>query len=205
MAIPTTTSFMIIYDSFLTRVTDDMYMELTELETIEMLQDILINAIPRFEFPRINIFDYEEGQWDSLGTYCGIESNNKEVSAIGWVGGTFNCKLKKEEINIIALNMVIEWLGQQLNTTKLTEMKYSGSDFKLTSQANHMAKLKVMIDAQTKDSVHLQRIYKRRRFTDGGSQSTMGDIISKPNYGANSRDINSAGKSGFWTHGRYGF
>jgi hypothetical protein len=26
-------------------------------------------------------------------------------------------------------------------------MKYSGTDFKFTSQANHMAKLKVMIDA----------------------------------------------------------
>ena len=205
MANPATTSFMIIYDSFFSRVTDDMYLELTEIDTIEMLQDILINAIPRFEFPRIDIFDYNEGHWDSLGTYCGIESDDVEVPATGWVGGTFNMQLTQEEINIIALNMVIEWLGQQLNTTELSKMKYSGSDFKLTSQANHMAKLKVMIDAQTKDSIHLQRIYKRRRFTNGTSQSTMGDIISKPNYGTNSRDINSAGKSGFWTHGCYGF
>lgn len=202
MANPTTTSFMIIYDSFFSRITDDMYLELTELDTIKMVQDILINAIPRFEFPRINIFDYDEGQWDSLGTYTGIESNNTEVPAAGWVGGTFNMYLTQEEINIIALNMVIEWLGQQLNTTELSKMKYSGSDFKLTSQANHMAKLKVLIDAQTKDSIHLQRLYKRRRFTDGGSQSTMGDIISKPDYGVDPGKIN---RIGFWSSGRYGF
>ena len=199
---PTTTSFMIIYDSFFARVTDDMYLELTELDTIEIVQDLLINAIPRFEFPRIDIFDYEEGHWDDLGTYCGIESDNKEVPAAGWVGGIFNNNLIQEEINIIALNMVIEWLGQQLNTTELSKMKYSGSDFKLTSQANHMAKLKVMIDAQTKDSIHLQRIYKRRKFTKNGSQSTMGEIISKPSYGASSQNINSVGRLGFWSHGR---
>ena len=37
--------------------------------------------------------------------------------------------------------MVIGWLGQQLDTTENTRMKYSGSDFKFTSQANHMQKL----------------------------------------------------------------
>ena len=56
------TSFITIYDSFLARVTDDMYMEMTEIETIEALQDILINAIPRFEFPRVDLFDYEGNQ-----------------------------------------------------------------------------------------------------------------------------------------------
>jgi len=91
--------------------------------------------------------------------------------------------------------MVIEWLSQQLDTTENTREKDSGSDFKFTSQANHMAKLKVLIDAQQKDSVHLQRIYKRRRFTSQGAQSTLGDIISKTNYGSNQNTIN---RVGFW-------
>ena len=34
-----TTPFSIIYDSFLSKITDDMYMELTELETYEMLEE----------------------------------------------------------------------------------------------------------------------------------------------------------------------
>ena len=156
-----------------------------------MLQDLLINALPRFEFPRFNIFDYELGTWQDLGTYKGIESNNEEVPVFGWIGGAFNCNLTDEEINILALNMVIEWLSQQLDTTENTREKYSGSDFKFTSQANHMAKLKVLIDAQKQDSIHLQRIYKRRRFTSNGAQSTMGDIVSKPGYGVNRNSINS--------------
>ena len=99
------------------------------------------------------------------------------------MGGAFNYLLTDEEIKILALKMVIEWLGQQLDTTENTRMKYSGSDFKFTSQANHMAKLKVLIDAQKQDSVHLQRIYKRRIFTENGAQSTMGQIVSQPSYG----------------------
>ena len=157
------TSFLTIYDAFFSRITDDMYMELTEEDTYSILQDLLITSLPRFEFPRIDIFDYEEGSWGYLGEYEGVESDNKEVTAYGWIGGTFNIELTLEEINIIALNMVIGWLGQQLDTTENTRMKYSGSDFKFTSQANHMAKLKVLIDAQKADSIHLQRIYKRRR------------------------------------------
>jgi len=189
-SIPIKTSFVTIYDAFSDKVTDDMYLEMTEIDTLQALQGILINAIPRFEFPRFDIFDYEEGYWTDLGTYCGVESDNKEVPAAGWAGGAFNCRLTQEEINILALNMVIEWLGQQLDTTENARMKFSGSDFKFTSQANHMAKLKVMIDAHQKDSIHLQRIYKRRRFNGGGPQSTLGDIISKPTYGAGGNDIN---------------
>ena len=178
------TSFLTIYDAFFSRITDDMYMEFTEEDTYAMLQDLLINNLSRFEFPRFDIFDYEEGAWGYLGEYEGEESNNKEVTAYGWVGGTFNVELTLEEINIIALNMVIGWLGQQLDTTENTRMKYSGSDFKFTSQANHMAKLKVLIDAAKIDCLHLQRIYKRRiRTADGKIQSTMGTIVSRPSYG----------------------
>ena len=172
-----------------------MYLEFTEEDTLEMLQDLLLNALPRFEFPRFDIFDYELGTWQDLGTYQGEESDNVEVPVTGWVGGAFNHNLTDEEINIIALNMVIEWLSQQLDTTENTREKYSGSDFKFTSQANHMAKLKVLIDAQKIDSIHLQRIYKRRRFTPNGAQSTMGDIVSKPTYGADKGTIN---RIGFW-------
>ena len=178
------TSFLTIYDAFFAKITSDMYMELTEEDTYSMLQDLLINTIPRFEFPRFDLFDYEIGAWGDLGEYQGVESNNVEVPAAGWVGGTYNIQLTDEEINIIALNMVIGWLGQQLDTTENTRMKYSGSDFKFTSQANHMAKLKVMIDAHKQDSLHLQRLYKRRiRTANGAIQSTMGQIMTEPKYG----------------------
>ena len=190
-----TTSFITIYDSFWGRVTDDLYMELTELDTLEMLQDLLINSLSRFEFPRFDIYDYEYGTWQGMGTYRGIESDDKEVPVTGWVGGAFNCLLTDEEINILALNMVIEWLLQQLETTENTREKFSGTDFKFTSQANHMAKLKVLIDAQKQDSFHLQRLYKRRVFTKDGAQSTMGKIVAKPTYGVAGNNINRAGSA----------
>ena len=177
------TSFTTIYDSFLDRITSTMYMEMTELDLTRQLQSILLNGLSFFEFPRFDIYDYEEGYYTDLGTYCGIESNYEEVPATGWVGGSFNADLTLDEINILSLNMVVEWLGQQLATTENTEMKYSGSDFKFTSQANHMAKIKVLKEQYQKESFHLQRLYKRRKRVDGQIQSTMGSLMTTPNYG----------------------
>lgn len=176
------TSFATIYDSFLTRVTSDMYMELTELDTFEMLQELLINAIPYFEFPRFDIFNYEEGYLTG-DTYKGVESDNIEVPATIWVGGAFYSKLTAEEINILSLYMVVEWLGQQLATTENTKLKYSGSDFKFTSQANHMAKLKLIIESYKQNGFHLQRLYKRRKIADGQVNSTLSQIMEVPTYG----------------------
>ena len=99
------------------------------------------------------------------------------------VGGFFNAKLTQEEINILSLSMVVEWLGQQLATTENTKLKYSGSDFKFTSQANHMSKLKVLKDSYSQDCFKLQRLYKRRKLVDGQIQSTMSQIVEVPDYG----------------------
>lgn len=178
-----TTSFQCIYDSFLSRVTDDMYLEMSELDTIEQLQSILLNAIPRFKLPRFDIFDYEEGYIDSSETYKGIESNNVEVPLSQWVGGHFNSILTIEEINILALAMMIEWFTQQLATTEYTRMKYTGSDFKMSSQANHMAKLRNMIEEYTNQCKSLQDTYKRRKRKDGKILSTLGKVMETPNYG----------------------
>jgi len=46
------TSFDTMEDFFLAGITDDMYMELTEDETAEILDEILIAAVPSFEFPK---------------------------------------------------------------------------------------------------------------------------------------------------------
>ena len=177
------TPFSAIYDSFLSRCTSDMYMEMNEIDTIRMLQDLLEIAIPRFEFPRFDIFDYELGYID-VDEYCGVESFGEIVPATFWVGGFFNAEITQEEINILSLSMVVEWLGQQLATTENMKMKYSGSDFKFTSQANHMAKIKVMMDAYRQECFHLQRLYKRRKRTaDGEMRSTAGLIMTTPDYG----------------------
>ena len=84
------TPFSEIYDSFLSKITDDMYMELTELDTFAMLQELLISAIHKFEFPRVNITDYEETYLEDEETYRGVESNDVEVKAFVYNNGYFN-------------------------------------------------------------------------------------------------------------------
>lgn len=172
-----TTPFSIIYDSFLSKITDDMYLELTELDTYRLLYQLLISAIPRFEFPRKNISDYYEELIIDEGTYQGVESDQKEVKIFFYEGGYINCALTYEEINIISTYMIVEWLGQQLASVENTRMKYSGSDFKFTSQANHMQKLLTVKKDYERDGFHLQRLYKRRAPDKYGVPKSTLDII----------------------------
>ena len=39
-----TTPFSYIYDSFLSKITDDMYMEFNEIDTYRMLEELLISS-----------------------------------------------------------------------------------------------------------------------------------------------------------------
>lgn len=136
------TPFEDIYDRFFGKITDDMYMEWTEEDTKKDLKNILIDAIPGFEFPRFPLYDFN------------IDAE------------TFNCHLTSEEINIFALLMYNTWLQRQVASVEQTRMKYSGSDFKMTSQANHLAKLMELKKEAERQSHHMQRLYKRRRIID---------------------------------------
>lgn len=163
-----TTPFSIVYDSFLSKVTEDMYMELNEKDTYELLEELLLSAIPKFEFPRVDIFNYIAKR----------NLDKKESKKIDT--GYFNVVLNDEEINILSTYMVVEWLGQQLATVENTRMKYSGSDFKFTSQANHMSKILSMKKDYEREGFHLQRLYKRReKDEDGIMRSTFGSIMEE--------------------------
>ena len=52
------TLFASVYNRFLGKITDDMYMELTPKDTFKDLQNLLIDAIPGFEFPKKSL-DYD--------------------------------------------------------------------------------------------------------------------------------------------------
>jgi hypothetical protein len=56
-------------------------------------------------------------------------------------------------------------------------MKYSGSDFKMTSQANHLAKLLTLLAECQRQSFHMQRLYKRRKVDDTGAISSNWSIL----------------------------
>lgn len=145
------TLFTSVYNRFLGKITDDMYLELTKQDTIKDLQNLLIEAVPGFEFPRISL-DY---------TIIKTDNNLDDQSY-------FEEMLTSEEINILAILMMEAWLQRQVTSIENIRMKYSGTDFKMTSQANHLGKLLTLLKEIQRQSLHMQRLYKRRKINDNG-------------------------------------
>lgn len=121
------TKFSAVYDCFLGKITDDMYMELTPEDTLRDLQVLLIDAIPGFEFPRKNINNY------TIAIAAPIENDLNTIDYINNDNSFFEVDLTQEEINILAILMMNGWLQRQVTSIENIRMKYSGSDFKFTS------------------------------------------------------------------------
>lgn len=149
------TSFETIYNRFFGKITDDMYLELTYEDTLRDVKQFLLDAIPFFEFPRFQLYNYDE----ELEQY--------------------NVDLTIEEIHILALLMKTAWLERQINSIENTRMKYSGSDFKMTSQANHLSKLLQLKSENVRESTHAQRLYKRRRNCADGRVESNWSIFNQ--------------------------
>lgn len=186
------TQFTTVYNRFLGKITDDMYLELTPEDTIRDLQNLLLDAIPGFEFPRCNLYDnhievvqIQEDLITKEDFVIGVvwnEEDSNELSEIPKVlveRSYFNADLSEEEINILALLMKQSWVQRQVTSIENTRMKYSGSDFKMTSQANHLSKLLSLLEESRRDSFHMQRLYKRRKMTNSGYQSNWSVLREK--------------------------
>lgn len=183
------TSFTKVYSAFLDQITDDLQMELTPEDTIKDLQHLLINGIPEFEFPRKILTDYtietevidEKDLTDDdfvIGIIWNeIEDEDPTVAKVIVERSTFAADLTSEEIYILALIMKCGWLQRQVTSIENTRMKYSGSDFKMTSQANHLAKLLTLLAECQRQSFHMQRLYKRRKVDDTGAISSNWSIL----------------------------
>ncbi len=141
------TPFEDIYDAFFGKITDDEFLEWTKEDTEKDLYNILMDALPGFEFPRFPLYNFTT---NGDGQNC------------------FSAHLTLEEINILALCMVETWLQRQITSIENTRQKYSGSDFKMTSQANHLAKLLDLRTEARRQTFHMQRLYKRRKLIDSG-------------------------------------
>ena len=152
------TPFETIIDCFLGKITDDMYLELTYEDTMRDAKLFLLDAIPYFEFPRFALYDYD----------AELEE--------------YNIDLTREEINILALLMKTAWLERQINSVENTRMKYSGSDFKMTSQANHLSKLLQLKSENVRESTHAQRLYKRRKFTSDGRVESNWSVLNTSTF-----------------------
>lgn len=193
------TKFTEIYNCFLGKITDDMYMELTPVDTVKDLQNLLLCAIDGFEFPRVRLDEYTvdvQQKWEhdlNMDDFViGYIWNEIEIddltdtpqSQMAIVDNSeFNATLTHEEKNILATLMMEGWLQRQITSIENIRMKYSGSDFKLTSQANHLSKLLNLLNEVQRQSHHLQRLYKRRRINkDSGMIESNWDILRFGTY-----------------------
>lgn len=184
------TLFASVYNRFLGKITEDMYLELTPEDTIRDLQNLLIDAIPGFEFPRHDLYNYkievkEISENELLpddfiiGTVWGEipEANELQVPRVIVDRSSFSSELSSEEINILAILMKQAWVQRQVTSIENTRMKYSGSDFKMTSQANHLSKLLNLLEESRRDSLHMQRLYKRRKRTENGVYTSNWSVL----------------------------
>ena len=156
-----------IGDAFFAIITDDLYAFnpetgeggpgiMTKEETQDDLTNIFKAAISGFEFPRFALYNFDP-------VTCDYEED-----------------LTLEEIRIIANLMALVWLQRQITSIENTRQKYSGSAFKLTSQASHLSRLLSTQEACERIDRHAQRLYKRRkRDEDGRYSSNWGSLVGK--------------------------
>lgn len=169
-----------------------MYVELTPEDTLKDIQRLLINSLPGFEFPRKNLYDYtinmkiiDENELKPEDFLIGVIWNDFNDEIVNPDAppkvlidcSTFGCELTAEEENIIAILMMEAWLQRQVTSIENTRMKYSGPDFKFTSQANHLSKLLALQTECRRQSLHMQRLYKRRKIIDSGEYRSNWSVL----------------------------
>lgn len=187
------TPFTEIYNRFLGKITDDMYVELTPQDTIRDLRNMLIEAIPGFEFPRCDLYNYTlesevKGEDEVLTSDFIIgmlwnetpDGEDGKPPKVVIEHSSFEVKLTSEEINILAILMMCAWVQRQVTSIENTRMKYTGSDFKMTSQANHLSKMISLLNECQRQSLHMQRLYKRRKTGKDGVYKSNWSILRQP-------------------------
>ena len=184
------TPFYVVYCSFMSKITDDLYAEgWTEQDTFKYMEEILIESLPRFKFPKFKIFDLDRSIITMMDEFDNVVST-----------GAFKEVLTIEEIEIIASIMFIGWLNRQVGTVQLTKMKIGSSDFKLTSQANHLDKLVKTVAFYQAEVKQLQSLYGRRKIAEDGRIVPNYDGLAKSAFNQQKQmyDVKDWWENSYW-------
>lgn len=125
------TPYQTIYDSFLSKILEDEWVNWEESEVEEDLRTLLEGAIPYFKFPRKDLSRNNDG---------------------------FDADLDNEEIQILATYMKCEWLNRTILTWENVKPLYEERDF---SQANLLDKFNQLLQKEEKKAQKLESIYYR--------------------------------------------
>lgn len=120
-----------VYDAFLAKMLEDEWINWSESEVNQDLNEILKGALPWFKFPRV-----------------GLEVN----------GDSFVDDLTNEEIQILANYMKCEWLNRTILTWENVKPLYEERDF---SQANLLDKFRLCLEKEEKKAKQLEAVYYR--------------------------------------------
>ena len=127
------TPYSKIYDRALAKITDYDLALVPDEDFQLMLQGWLHSAISKFRKCASDLSDRD----DELAT--------------------FNVDLVDEEVEILALLLVCEWLEPQINSTLLTSQFFGGKEEKWFSQSSHLSELKALRDEARTEARKLMR------------------------------------------------
>ena len=129
------TPYSKIYDRALAKITDYELAFVPDADFQLMLSGWLHSAIAKFRKCASDLSDRD----DELAT--------------------FNVDLIDEEIEILALLIVCEWLEPQINSVTLTHQMFGGKEEKYYSQSSHLAELRALRDGTRTEARKLMRDY----------------------------------------------
>lgn len=142
-----TTPYEVVFDSFLSKIDDDLYANLMPDDAEEDFLKLLNSAVVHFTFPKVNINDRDD--------------NFQQ----------FNVELSIYEIEIISTLMKLEWVKRQINSIKLLRQMIGSKDFTLTSQANH---LKVLLELKNDTQSESEKLMTKYSYTSDRSSLYKG-------------------------------
>ena len=108
---------------------------------------------------------YEEGETTLEDKESQIKAEKKALAEAEKIANeaeqAFVEQLTLQEVQLLAVFMKNEWLKRALYTWSLIRQEYSTKDFQLTSQANHMDKLKQLVELSDYECKHMINLYSR--------------------------------------------
>lgn len=111
------TSYSIIFERFLAKITDFRLMSLTDDDVYHFCYGLMLSALPKIEKFENDLSDRNEELFE------------------------FNSTLLDVEIECIATQMVSEWIEPQVNNTLLLKQFIGTKDEKFYAQSNQIDKL----------------------------------------------------------------
>lgn len=140
------TSYETIYKRFLNKITSYKILELSESDVHEMLLQWLSAAIPKFR-------------------RCKTDLSQRDDELL-----IFNNDLLENEIEILSLLMVNEWLEPQINSELYVSQFYGGKEEKFYAQANQLDKLLSLKKSNHLEVQKLMRDFAYQELIWGGTE-----------------------------------